>query len=102
MIEGQSQVLASTTQDHIDGVPFGSFERVAMHKVINFSQGCTPVARSENSTSVPFWVTEVMTSNTPVSLDDVDPKRSRREDVVCPLMVRNAISLACIEKWQLE
>jgi hypothetical protein len=36
VVEDQSRVLPTTTQDHVDSVPIGSFERVAMQKSVNF------------------------------------------------------------------
>ena len=42
------------------------------------------------------------TRYSPEVRDDVDPERSRHEEVVCPLLERNAISCAYIEKSRLE
>ncbi len=36
MPEDQSQVLASTTEDHVDGITLSSFEVIAMHKAVIF------------------------------------------------------------------
>ena len=36
MPEDQSQVLPSTTEDHVDGLTLSTFEVIAMHKAIVF------------------------------------------------------------------
>ena len=36
VVEDQSRVLPSTTQDHVDSVPIGSFERAAMQESVDF------------------------------------------------------------------
>ena len=36
MPEDQSQVLASTTEDHVDGITLSTIEVIAMHKAVIF------------------------------------------------------------------